>query len=242
MIYVLLPAYNEANDIACLLKEFTEIKTTNAFQLIVIDDGSTDGTADSVRSHETSLPLTLLIHKTNMGLGKALSTGFTYIADIICDGDILITMDADNSHKPSLINELAVKIYSGFDIVIASRFVKGAIERGVPFTRRVISILGNLLIKTLFPSRDTKDYTSGFRAFSAKTVKRLRRRFGDNIVTQPGFAATLEILLKSLEPGIKVAEVPITLRYDEKTGKSKLNIFETMYQYVLLLMKMRSSR
>ncbi len=237
MIYVLLPAYNEENDIAALLKEFTETKLAYPLRLIIVDDGSTDGTANSILAYDTKLPLKLISHKINMGLGKALSTGFTYIASVIEDDDILVTMDANNSHKPKLINELTAKTYSGYDVVIASRFVKGAGERGVPLIRRILSFLASRLIKVIFPISNASDYTSGFRAFSASAVKRMVGRYGLGVVNEPGFSATLELLLKAKKIGIKLAEVPLILRYDEKTGKSKMKIMSTVCQYSKLLFK-----
>jgi dolichol-phosphate mannosyltransferase len=241
MIYILLPAYNEVNDIASLLEEFAKSHVPEPYRVVIVNDGSTDGTADAVNSFAGRLPLTLLSHKTNLGLGKALSTGISHISSLMAEGDILVTMDADNSHKPSLIESLARKISDGYGVVIASRFREGASEQGVPAARRLLSFFGGRLVNVVFRLEGVRDYTSGYRAFSSGTVMRLKERFGGDIVTESGFAATLELLLKAGKTGARMAEVPLALRYDQKTGKSKMRVLRTIYQYIKLIARIGSA-
>jgi len=239
MIYVLLPAYNEGKDVASLLDEFTRSPVAGRCRFVIVNDGSTDSTLASVREYETKLKLSILSHSNNMGLGKALSTGISHIAAEIIPGDVLVTMDADNTHKPWVIPDLIKQIEAGSDVAIASRFIKGSSEQGVPLARRVISHLAGSLLKIVFPAEGVRDYTSGFRAFSGVTVKLLAERFGAELITEDGFSATLEILLKARAAGARFAEVPFVLRYDDKSGKSKIKLGRTIFRYGALAVKMK---
>lgn len=238
MIYILLPAFNEENDLALLLDEFTHAAIKYPYEIIVVDDGSTDNTAAAALKYAKVLQISIHSHKTNMGLGQAINTGLSLISNRLeNDDDIVITMDADNTHKPDLVNALVGKIHEGYDIAIASRYADGALVYGVPPIRRILSVLASNLIKVFYPFNGVKDFTSGYRAFSGKAIKTLNNRFHDKIIVERGFSATLELLLKAGSCGLKCAEVPLILRYDQKTGKSKMKVIKTIIQYSRLLFR-----
>lgn len=240
MIYVLLPAYNEEKDLGLLLDEFDKLPLAASCQIVVVDDGSNDATAATAKSHSDKLRLSVLTHRMNRGLGAALATGFNHIEKLMAPADILVTMDSDNSHKPETLALLLKAVDAGADVCVASRFVPGSKTVGVPLLRRFLSYGASLFLKTLFPAGEISDYTSGYRAFSGKTVKALSAKYGDLLFTQTGFAATLEILLKARLFGSRFAAVPFTLRYDHKRGKSKMKLFKTMGAYMGLAAKAKT--
>ena len=121
MIHIVLPAFNEAESLKVLLPEL--IKTLKAERLqhkiYVIDDGSLDGTSKMVKGFSGRFPqIKLVVHKINKGLAETINTGFKEALKRSRSGDILITMDADNTHLPGLIVRMARLINEGNDIVV----------------------------------------------------------------------------------------------------------------------------
>ena len=224
MLYVLLPAYNEEEALALLLPRIRQVMGQHrlAGQIIVVDDGSTDRTAEIAR---TAGGDRVLRHSQNMGLAAALRTGLRYTAQIAQPDDVIVTMDADNTDNPGLIPRMMQRIDEGFDIVIASRFRPGARVVGVPPTRQILSYLGSWVYRLLLPIHGVRDYTSGYRAYRAAVLHTAFERWGDRFISETGFAAMPDILLKlRLLDNVLVTELPFILRYDRKPGPSKMRV------------------
>ncbi len=139
MIYVILPAYNEEE---ALPKIFASLKTVivsskEEIRVVVVNDGSKDNTLKVASSYKDKLPLTILDHGTNKGLGVAMRTLLYHIAAIAEPDDVAVAMDADNTHDPSLIPKMREKINAGADIVIASRYHPDGDEVGLSTFRRI---------------------------------------------------------------------------------------------------------
>ena len=129
-ITVMLPAYNEEKDLPLLLDRIQQALSEWAnYRVLVVDDGSKDQTAQIVRGASTKMPVVLIQHPQNMGLGAAMRTGLKAAS---LDSDIVVTLDADNSQDPELIRRMVEQLATGYDVVIASRFQPGAQEVGVP--------------------------------------------------------------------------------------------------------------
>src|SRR3990172_10580031 len=165
MIHIFLPAYNEERTIGKLIQRLIEFRDETDLQInvIVVDDGSTDTTKRIIEEFKGNMPIKIITHEKNKGLGGALKTGLLYISSILKDKDILITMDADNTHDPRIIRQMLDKIEEGYDVVIASRYEKGGEEIGVPLLRKILSRGASLVLRILFPIKNVKDYTSGYR-------------------------------------------------------------------------------
>ncbi|MEK9171152.1 MAG: glycosyltransferase family 2 protein, partial [Patescibacteria group bacterium] len=175
MIHIVLPAFNEAESLKVLLPDLIKTLKTERLQhkIYVVDDGSIDGTSKIVKNFSRRFPqVKLIVHKINEGLAEAVNTGFKSALAGSKSGDILITMDADNTHLPGLIVRMARLINEGNDIVISSRFVSGSRVRGVPLTRRLLSLSAGMIFKVLFPIPGVKDYTCGFRAYRVDLIKK----------------------------------------------------------------------
>lgn len=236
-ITVVLPAYNEEQDLPQLLERLHSALAPGSLKhrIVVVDDGSQDRTAEIAREAATRMPVQLVQHEVNQGLGRAIQTGLTEASR---HPGAVITMDADNSHDPKYIEDMVAKLeQDDLDLVIASRFVKGSLVKGVPVFRQFLSYGCFFSMKCLVPYEGVRDYSAGFRAYRSTTLQRLVAIHGDQLVEHAGFSCMLEILLKLRAMGATAAEVPYTLRYDQKIGASKLRLFRTLKMYALVLSK-----
>ncbi len=239
MIYYLLPVYNESEGICQLLSNMAKLKDDIDLHIIAVDDGSTDGSLRLLRTWADQSKLTILEHKVNRGLGAAMRTGLKHCLEILTERDAVIAMDADNTHDPRYSLDLIAKLNQGFDLVIASRFAGKGREIGVPWHRRMLSRGSSLLLKILTGITETRDFTCGYRAYSYRLLRLLQQKYGDDIVTENGFACMLELLLKSKAIKARITEIPFTLRYDRKQGASKMRIQRTIKDTICLAIKYR---
>ncbi len=240
-ILVVLPAYNEAKNLGDLLQKIDEAmwEDQSEYITIVVDDGSKDETQEVIRRYAEFLPIHSLLHPVNLGLGATIRDGLKYAAEICTEQDVIVAMDADNSHTPHLIRSMVRGIREGNDVVIASRYQYGAYIRGVPFHRLLLSQCARLVATILFPIHGVRDYTCGFRAYRGGILKAAFEKFGTEFVKRDGFEAMLDILLNLRKMDAIIREVPLILRYDQKKGASKLRIFRTIRRSLSLLFQRR---
>lgn len=237
-VIVILPAFNEADAIKPMLENLSYLLASNptVSNIIIVDDGSTDNTVDIVKAYK-DMAIELIEHGYNRGLGMAIKTGFLSALRIAKDDDVIITMDADNTHSPHLIPRMSAYINEGNDVVIASRYTTGARVFGVSKSRRLYSLGASLLFRILFPTAGVKDYTSGYRAYRAGKLKEAFRRWGESFINMSGFSCMVDILLKLRDIGSIMIEVPIILRYDLKVGESKMDVKKTIKETLLLVFR-----
>jgi dolichol-phosphate mannosyltransferase len=221
-ISIVAPAYNEEQVIAKFVDSVTSYmrQTELSWELLIINDGSTDRTGEILSSLPIS-ELRVISHKENLGLGKGLQTGFSH-----AQGDVVITMDADCTHDPENISSLYQAVLNGYDVAIASRYISGGGMVDVPGWRQVISRAGNYIIGQLL-SWPVKDGTSGFRAYRREILAGL----GD---LKPGFEVQAEIVQKLHR--LRFTEVPLQLR-DRTLGKSKMRYTRLIRPYVSILIQ-----
>lgn len=193
-VVAIIPAYNEEKALADVIGKTLE----HVDEVIVVDDGSSDKTSEVA----IEAGARVIKHSVNLGKGEALKSGFKAIGD----DSIIITIDGDGQHNPSEIPDLVRPIIEdGADLVNGSRYMNGP-EENTPAYRRVgqkvLDIATNISAGT-----KVTDSQSGFRAFSPKS--RNVFRFKDT-----GFGIESEMLVDAAEEGLKIVEVPITVRYD----------------------------
>lgn len=150
---ILLPAFNEAATIEDLLRKIAAEAEANGwdYRIIVGNDGSSDGTGDILERMRHELPLEVVTHKINRGLGETSRDLFERAAELADDDDVVIRMDCDDTHEPEYMARMAAKLDEGFDVVIASRFQPGGGQQGVNAYRSFISRCANLFMKVFFP-------------------------------------------------------------------------------------------
>lgn len=238
MIIILLPAYNEASGIEHLLKRIGEVLNHDEYRVVVVNDGSTNGTEKIIAQCSERQPITLLNHRVNLGLGKAMETGILYTCSKFKDDDLLVTMDADNTHDPQLIKPMVQKVDQGADLVIGSRFVKKSAQIGVPLYRRLLSRAVKTLFKAIFSGAKIRDYTSGYRLYR---IGLLKKALGAHrpLINSRGFAVMAELLLKLNYLKPVIVEVPLVLHYERKASKSKIKIVPTVIEYAKMVMGLK---
>lgn len=251
-IYILLPAYNESGNIGPLLEDLfrlsqdPDFKRAARIRVILVDDGSGDGTSAAAEPFTGRMDLTIVKHDRNLGFGPALRTGFGKALSLRKsdrdrrEGDVTVVMDADNTQSPDVIPDMLSKIGEGKDVVVASRYAPGGKEEGVARHRQALSATCNLLLKILFPVRDLKDYTCSYRMVRCSFLERLAEKTSGRFFAEDGFVCASELLLNYRRLGGRFAEVPLTLRYDLKKGPSKMNLFKTIVGYFALVAKMKT--
>lgn len=241
MIVVVLPAYDEGTCIGDLLSSFIEAieEERKSCRIIVVNDGSTDNTEEVVLGFKNRIDLELVNHPQNRGLAEAIKTGLLHAVETSSERDVIITMDADNSHLPGLLFRMVRLVREGNDVVIASRYQKGAKIRGLTSYRKLLSFGAALLFRVILPMEGVRDYTCGYRAYKASLLKKAFREYGDEFISEPGFSCMVDILLKLRKYDPILEEVPLILRYDQKKSASKMNVGKTVRQTLRLLVRRR---
>lgn len=233
-LWVLLPAFNEAENLVPLLRD---VATTFAdwpggtpkHEVLVVDDGSADDSAAVARAGGA----TVLEHGTNKGLGLAMKTGIEHVIEHGADDDLLFAMDADHTHPPELMPGMLARLDQGADLVIASRFQKGAEVHGLTFLRKAISVMASGLLRVMFPG--ARDYTCGYRGYRVGLLRWGANHYGEDFLNQQGFSVMVDVLLKLRRQARRIDEVPLILRYDRKQGASKMKIVKTAVTTLKLL-------
>lgn len=240
-VYVVLPVYNEESRIESLLQHIDEaMKDADVeYQVVLVDDGSRDSTGRIVQRCSAQMPIRMIRHELNAGLGATIRDGLIAAAGVSTDRDIIITMDADDTHAPGLILRMIRMISEGHDVVIASRYREGSRCVGVPMARRLLSRGASWLFRAVFPIRGVRDYTCGYRAYRAPVVKDAFAKYGEEFLDQDGFQCMVDILLKLRHMNLIFGEVPFILRYDYKEGGSKMNVSRTVKDTLGLMWKRR---
>ncbi|MFQ6131479.1 MAG: glycosyltransferase [Armatimonadota bacterium] len=238
MTIIVLPAYNEEQSLPALFRSIRRSldQAEGGYRVVLVNDGSEDRTGEVARAFAEELPLTVVDHESNRGLGAALRTGLETALTEADDDDAIITLDADNTHDPDLIAQMLGALRNQeLDLVIASRFAHGGQEVGLATRRKIMSRGASFLMRLFFPVQGARDYTCGFRAYRAGTLRRGFQHYAGDLIQETGFACMAEVLVKLARSGARIGEVPMALRYDLKAGESKMQTWKAIKRYLYLL-------
>lgn len=230
-VYLLLPAYNEEANLPDLLTAIDEAMTD--YHVVLVNDGSQDHTGEIAREYAQKMPMTVIDHEENKGLGGALKTGIFYIIEKGQNGAAVVTMDSDLTHDPKMVPLMVRELEKGFDVIVASRYAPGGEQRNLPLSRRILSWGINMLIR--MKGSTLRDNTSGYRCIRLGALKRAVEKFGDDFINTREFTSTVLILLRLLSVGVKTKEIPVILDYGLKRGASKMNVGRTIRAYLRLI-------
>jgi dolichol-phosphate mannosyltransferase len=224
---IVIPTYNELANIDPLFREFADLRGTLPihFEIVIVDDGSPDGTKDGVRSlgQQYGLPVRVHVRTGRRGLGTAVAEGLS-----LCDSDFVCVMDADLSHPPILLATLLERL-NGFDGVVASRYTAGGRIAVWPLHRRIISLVATRIAQSILKI-GCADPLSGYFVFRTASIR-------GPPITGRGNKPLLEFLSRG---NIEVFEVPYEFR-NRVAGKSKLTV-RAILEYVWLVLRLRRER
>ena len=228
-ISLILPTYNEKENIEYMIRSiFQHVK--GDVEIIVVDDNSEDRTWEVVKKMKNK-KVKLIRRMDERGIVSAIDRGIKN-----AKGDIVGWMDCDRSHHPKYLPQMIKELKSGYDVVVASRYVKGGKDTR-PFFRRITSILINALASITLGR--ILDYTSGFIVMRKKIFRNVsfpKKGYGEYFI---------ELIYKCRKRGYKIKEIPYTnpdrIYGDSKTADSKFILFKYGIQYVIKILKLRFS-
>jgi dolichol-phosphate mannosyltransferase len=235
MIRFVIPAYNEAENIPRLLADLGPRARDLGARIIIVDDGSTDGTFEAIEKHRGDLHLAVVRHPTNRGLGTAINSGIRAALGEAQDDDAIITLEADNTSDLDDLPAMLARYEEGYDIVLASVYAPGGRIVGVAPWRLAASKLVSNSFRYVGGLRQIHTLSSLYRIYRASTLRRAADTYGYLMVREPGFAANVELLLKLYNSGATVAEVATINDWSRRAGVSKMNLKPTVLAYGRLM-------
>lgn len=212
---VIIPTYNEIENIAKIICAVFDLE--GEYNILVIDDGSPDGTAAAVKRMQPAFPdkLFLIERKGKLGLGTAYLTGFRWALDH--GYDYIFEMDADFSHAPSDLPRLLQACRDGADLSVGSRYCNGVSVVNWPIGRILISYFASRYVRTVLRFK-VYDTTAGFVCYSRKVLAAID--FDE--VRMKGYGFQIEMKYTAYKLGFKIAEVPVIF-INRKEGSSKMS-------------------
>ena len=211
---VIVPTYNEAENIERILRRIAESLPDAG--VLVVDDGSPDGTGDLVKRVAAELPdVNLMARATKSGLGSAYRAGFAW--GMANGYDVMIEMDADFSHDPGALPALVQPLTEGYDVAIGSRYVKGGQVPNWARHRHLLSQGGNRYASMVL-GLHVSDSTAGFRAYSAGILRQLDLE----MIRAEGYGFQIEMTYRCRQQRARIKEIPITF-VDRVAGESKMS-------------------
>ena len=216
-VWICLPTYNEAENLERMIRALGEERVQHelALTVLVVDDGSPDGTGDIADRLANELDWVRVLHRTSKdGLGRAYLAAF----QVALDGgaDMVMEMDCDFSHDPKDVHRLVAAARDA-DLVIGSRNVPGGGVRGWPWYRNLISKGGSFYARTILGLR-IRDMTAGFKLFRRAVLETLDL----SGIEASGYMFQIELKYRTVKAGFSVHEVPVIF-IDREFGESKMN-------------------
>jgi dolichol-phosphate mannosyltransferase len=223
---VCLPTYNEAEN----LEKVVRALAPHGVDVLVIDDGSPDGTGEIADRLAVELDYVRVLHRTRKeGIGRAYVAGFEAV--LAGDSELILEMDCDFSHDPADVPRLIAACEAGADLALGSRYVRGGGTRNWGLLRRSISWGGSFYARLVLGVR-VRDLTGGFKCFRRRVLETLDL----NAIESKGYAFQIETTYRVLRRGFDVVEVPIVF-VDRVEGTSKMRgaiVLEAMLRVPLL--------
>lgn len=220
LVSIIIPAKNEEEIIKNTIKRiYNALKGKYDFEIIVLNDNSTDKTGKILNSLKKEIKRLKVIHrKPPSGFGVTIKQGIKN-----SKGDVIILVMADACEEPNDILKIIEKSFEKYDIVFGSRFTKHSKIKNYPFIKLILNRFINYLIKIMF-NLSTNDITNAFKAYNGKKLRKID-------ITSKGFEINIEIPLKLIKKGAKYTQIPVNW-YGRKTGVSKMNLLKHGKAYI----------
>jgi dolichol-phosphate mannosyltransferase len=217
-LLVVIPTYNEAENIQPMLSALFLLPIEN-LHVLVVDDNSPDGTGEIVENLKQENPARIdILHRIGkLGLGTAYITGFQY--GLAKGYDFIGQMDADFSHPPEKLIELITAVQNNIDLAIGSRYIEGgSLDKDWPIWRKFLSGFGNFYARSIL-SLPVRDVTGGFRVWNRKLLEKMSL----DKIRSNGYIFQVEMLYVAYKVGCNYEEIPFYFA-DRKIGKSKMSL------------------
>ncbi|MBR5876948.1 MAG: polyprenol monophosphomannose synthase [Alistipes sp.] len=212
---VVIPTYNEIDNISAMIDKLFSLE--GQFDLLVVDDGSPDGTAQVVIKRQAEFPerLHLIQRKGKLGLGTAYLTAFRWALER--DYDYIFELDCDFSHNPDDLERLYAAALEGNDVVVGSRYIKGVNVVNWPMSRLLLSYFASKYVR-LITRMPVKDATAGFVCYSREALERIDL----DAIQMNGYGFQIEMKYTAWRLGMKIKEVSIVFT-ERQEGASKMS-------------------
>ena len=230
-----IPAYNEEDNLPRLFSDLEARPQLfpDGSRVIVVDDGSADGTPALVEAYTGPLPVQLVRLEQNQGPGAAFRAGFAAALDHAEDEAFIVTLEADTTGDIDSLPALLERAEAGAELVLAKwRMVN------VSFKRRLLSAGAGFVVRHAL-GLQAHTVSSFYRVYRAGSLRNAVERYGDDLICEPGFACKAEILAKLIHLGARVEEVPVELDTAKRVGKSKMPILRTFAAYWRMMARQR---
>lgn len=238
MIYFLAPAYNEEENLPILAKAIHASVKKN-YNLIIVDDGSTDRTSQIAKKLARNFPIISLGYEKNQGPGYAFKFGIDYfLKKAAKSDDVLITIEADNTSDLSAIGKM-INLTKRYDVIVASPFEKGSKFIGVSAKRKTLSRGYQMFLSIIFGIKGASSYGNFFRAYRADILKKAKTHFGKGLISEDGFSSAAELLIKMDRIGAKITSIPVKIDWTKRQGKSKMKIFKYIKRQFIFVLKFK---
>ncbi|MFI5164508.1 MAG: polyprenol monophosphomannose synthase [Bacteroidia bacterium] len=224
---VIIPTYNEKENIEKMIRKVFSLSVP--FHVLIVDDGSPDGTPGIVKNLQKEFPDNLFIEerKEKQGLGTAYIHGFNW--SLKKQYEYVFEMDADFSHNPEDLIRLREACAKGADVAVGSRYIKGGKVQNWPVDRIMMSYFASLYVRIIL-CINIRDTTAGFKCYSRKVLEAI----DFEKIKFTGYAFQIEMKYSAVKLGFNVVEVPITFKdRTEGTSKMSMGIFKEAFWGVL---------
>jgi glycosyltransferase involved in cell wall biosynthesis len=222
------------------LRLVAEQQPARETQIILVDDGSSDGTADAARTASDGLALTILVHERNRGPGYAFGTAFEHLADLVGEDDSVVTLEGDNTSRTELLATMFKRAdEERHDAIFASPYMYGGGILHTRTSRVLMSHVANTFAKELLGLHGLLTVSSFFRLYRGSTLLRLQRCYGPRVIERNGFESMVEVAMKMMYLQLSISEVPMVLDTSQRIGKSKLKVSRTALGYLALALRKR---
>jgi dolichol-phosphate mannosyltransferase len=237
-----VPAFNEEANLPRLIEdlEARPYLFPPGSRAIVVDDGSSDGTADVVEDYDGPLPLEVIRLGENRGPGAAFQTGFSEALAGCHDEALVVTLEADTTSDLDALPRMLARAEGGVDLVLASVHGGGRMVN-VSRLRRFLSKAAGVVVRAGL-GLDARTVSSFFRVYRASVLQAAFDSYGDDLIRERGFACKAELLTKLSALGAQVEEVPVDLDASRREGESKMAILPTLAGYWRLMCRERLAR
>lgn len=241
-VLFVVPAFNEEANLPRLLTDLAARPALfpEGSRVVVVDDGSADGTVAIARNAELPYPVEVVELGENMGPGAAFRAGFAAALAGCPDDAFVVTLEADTTSDLDRLPPMLERAEAGYDLVLASVHGGGTMVNVSP-VRRMLSVGAGMMVRVAL-GLDARTVSSFFRVYRASILRRALDRYGDGLIEEPGFACKAELLAKLSGIGARIDEVPVDLDASRRIGESRMRVLPTLGGYARLMVRQRTRK